>query len=62
MFWPTVYTQVKLPPSIPPMHWGEAGNLFPPQYIRGGLGRGKTVIYQLFQTCVYTVGCFGRVG
>jgi hypothetical protein len=24
-------------------------------FIRGGLGRGKTLINQLFQTCVYTV-------
>ncbi len=25
----TVYTQVKLPPSIPPMFWGETGNPVP---------------------------------
>ncbi|WP_375472366.1 hypothetical protein, partial [uncultured Nostoc sp.] len=49
--------------------------LFPPQYIRGGLGWGKTdaktSVNQLFQTCVYTVapqagrlaqGSFGGVG
>ncbi|WP_292758575.1 hypothetical protein, partial [Nostoc sp. NOS(2021)] len=30
-------------------------------FIRGGLGWGKTLVNQLFQTCVYTVGLRGEV-
>jgi hypothetical protein len=51
----TVYIQVELPPSIPPMHWAEAGNLVPSPMHWGGLGWRKTLVNQLFQTCVYTV-------
>ncbi|MEH2453640.1 hypothetical protein [Nostoc sp.] len=50
----TVYTQVKLSPSIPPIHRGEAGNPVPSPIHRGGLGWGKTCLLQLFSDlCVH---------
>ena len=55
----TVYTQVELPPLIPPCKGGKPENLVPSPLHRGGLGWGKTRIYQLFPTSVYTVGGAG---
>jgi len=37
----TVYTQVKLPPLIPPMYLGETGKISSLPFIRGGLGWGN---------------------
>jgi hypothetical protein len=50
----TVYTQVELPPLIPPYKGGRPESSSLP-FIRGGLGWGKTLVNQLFPTCVYTV-------
>ncbi len=54
-----MYTQVKLPPLIPPCKGGKQENLVPSPMHRGGLGWGKTddknQVSKLFQTCVYTV-------
>ena len=78
LFNPTVYTQIELPPLIPPYKGGKSEIWFPLRacsclffssflikggnqkfgslpFIRGGLGWGKTLVNQLFQTCVYTV-------
>ena len=49
-----MYTEVELPPLIPPFIGGKQESSSLP-LTRGGLGWGKTVISQLFQTCVYTV-------
>jgi len=38
-----VYTQVKLPPLIPPMLWGETGKISSLPFARGGLGRGQNI-------------------
>ncbi|MEH2360050.1 hypothetical protein [Nostoc sp.] len=51
---------VELPPLIPPIDWWETGNLVPSPIDWGGLGCGKTLVNQLFQTCVYTVVTKGR--
>ena len=52
-----MYTQVKLPP----LEKGkQESSSFP--FPRGGLGWGKTVISQLFQTCVYTVAALAKGG
>ena len=40
----TVYTQVKLPPLVPPWKWGKPEKLVPSPIHRGGLGWGITVI------------------
>ncbi len=32
-----------LPPLVPPMYWGETGKSSPLPFLRGGLGRGKTI-------------------
>jgi|GEM_PF-2274644 len=55
----TVYTQVELPPLIPPFQGGKPENLVPSPMHRGGLGWGKTRIYRLFPTSVYTGGLRG---
>ncbi|MDF5739405.1 MULTISPECIES: hypothetical protein [unclassified Nostoc] len=64
-----VYTS-KITPLNPPDASGETGNLVPSRHMlqvgkaaqrsgspihRGGLGCGKTLVNQLFQTCAYTV-------
>jgi hypothetical protein len=36
-----MYTQVKLPPLIPPMLWGETEKSSPLPFARGGLGWGN---------------------
>ena len=36
-----MYTQVKLPPLIPPMLWGETGKISSLPFTRGGLGWGN---------------------
>ncbi|MEH2452580.1 hypothetical protein [Nostoc sp.] len=56
----TVYTQVELPPLIPPYKGGKQKKCCSLPFIRGGLGWGKTEIYQLLETCVYTVAYQGR--
>ena len=50
-----MYTQVELPPLIPPYKGGKQKKYCSLPFIRGGLGWGKTEIYQLLETCVYTV-------
>ena len=55
-----MYTQVELPPLIPPFQGGKPENLVPSPMHRGGLGWGKTRIYQLFPTSVYTVAVNGE--
>ena len=49
-----VYTEVELPPLIPPWKGGKKKSSSLP-FPRGGLGWGKSLVNQLFQTCVYTV-------
>ena len=44
-----------LPPLILPMYWGETRKSGSLPFLRGGLGWGKTLVNQLFKTCVYTV-------
>jgi len=56
----TVYTQVELPPLIPPWKGGKQESSSLP-FARGGLGWGKTRIYQLFPTSVY-MGALPRGG
>ena len=51
----TVYTQVKLPPLIPPMYLGETGKISSLPFIRGGLGWGNLRNNTNQITCVYTV-------
>ncbi|ODH00779.1 hypothetical protein A4S05_31855 [Nostoc sp. KVJ20] len=46
----TVYIQVELPPLIPPCQGGKKKSFSLP-FARGGLGWGKTLLNQLFQTC-----------
>jgi len=55
----TVYTQVKLPPLIPPMYLGETGKISSLPFIRGGLGWGNLRNNSDSITCVYTVGYIG---
>ncbi len=58
----TVYTQVKLPPLIPPMYLGETGKISSLPFTRGGLGWGNLrnnsdliAKRSVGITCVYTV-------
>ena len=55
----TVYTQVKLPPLIPPMYLGETRKSSPLPLERGGLGWGNLKNNSASITCVYTGGCIG---
>ena len=50
-----MYTQVKLPPLIPPMLWGETEKSSPLPLERGGLGWGNLRNNGDSITCVYTV-------
>jgi hypothetical protein len=49
-----IYTSQITPLNPPDILGGNRKSLSLP-FIRGGLGRGKTLVNQLFQTCVYTV-------
>jgi hypothetical protein len=65
-----VYTQVKLPPLIPPYKGGKLEIRYPPQSIRGGFPAQNPLLCLSggvirrtgcdSTTCVYTVGIGGR--
>ena len=67
---PTVYTQVKLPPLVPPMYLGETGKSSPLPFTRGGLGWGNLrnngnpiAKRSVGIICVYTVALeMGEIG
>jgi hypothetical protein len=58
--WATVYTQVELPPLIPPCKGGKQGESSSLPLERGGLGWGNARTGSDSITCVYTVAMFGR--